>query len=527
LTWSGTNQTVTVTNHNGLLAIQSSRAVYVRAFWAAEERPTTSSANEITPEPVQLLSFAVSPTNSLAYEIHHFEQDPTLFRIEVRRAPPGPPVASGTKADLPFPGAATHPTTITQEFIKYVLLDDTGTTFQSGEVPLTNLLSAYDWLVTTNGPTPITEPQALCFVLPPEVAGLRVSSPRETVLVNAYTRPYRLVKVMRIPEDYSPQGTFNPEQPSWFTVRPPDFVARREVGQTGLIQVQPRLSEQDPLVLAGHYEWDSFLPNSQPRGHQILLPVTGPGPTRPESLSFTYYPVKTGCLERVRLLSDPWEPQVAPTLVLASSSTATAAANVSIDGRMIFQHSLVSPVTELRLGSLKPGEHSISINSAAPLSAFLNYVESSSSTAYLQRFCVQASSNVLAFPYTKRQAGAEVLVMKIFTPASPQRQEAFRVRLQLRTDRARDTGPFDDLTVPEREARVTPNPVSRTWAIGATPARLDDGQPVFFPIGSDFPPGQYMIEVAVETDKPCWLSLSRTTPGVADKLVLSLQPRTF
>jgi NAD-dependent dihydropyrimidine dehydrogenase PreA subunit len=57
---------------------------------------------------------------------------------------------------------------------RYELLDATKGTFQAGEIALTNILSPYDWLVTTNGLTNISVPQSLCFQLPPPVQALRL-----------------------------------------------------------------------------------------------------------------------------------------------------------------------------------------------------------------------------------------------------------------------------------------------------------------------------------------------------------------
>ena len=94
------------------------------------------------------------------------------------------------------------------------------------------------------------------------------------------------------------------------------------------------------------------------------------------------------------------------------------------------------------------------------------------------------------------------------------------VRLKLKTAATRTAGPFPELTFTEREALITPGPSRRTWVVAATPAALDEGQPVFLPIGPDFPPGRYDVEV-IAPPSPRWLSLSRTTPGLAEKLSLS------
>jgi hypothetical protein len=63
--------------------------------------------------------------------------------------------------------------------------------------------------------------------------------------------------------------------------------------------------------------------------------------------------------------------------------------------------------------------------------------------------------------------------------------------------------------------------------VAAIPAQLDGGVPVFFPIGPDLPPGRYELEGRIAATSPRWLSLSRTTPGVTEKLKLTSQHNIY
>jgi hypothetical protein len=497
--WSGTNQSILLTNRNGLLQIRSASPLYARAF-----QVESGITNEITPEPVHLLTFTASPTNSVLYDIEHVGKEPTLFRVDLRRFVPSP---ANTNTGL----------------VHYALLDRQGGTFQAGDVTLTNLLSPYDWLVVTNYLTNITVPQSLCFVLPPAVKKCQLSSQRETLFVTAYSRPFDLVKKVQVPDDYSAGNSLTPGQPSWFTLQPADHVQRREAGQASVLRIQARLPEYDPLVLAGEYAWDSFLPETDASGQMLLLAPTPGEPVRPDSLQFTYFPVLVGGAQRVCLLGQPWEPQVEPTLMVAFSNGIPRPVTVTLDGQTIYSNWLEASVNCIRLGNLKVGEHDLGITSASPASAFLNYCESADPPAYLQRFCVTTSSNVLSFPYVKRQAEAEMLVLRAFSRPEASCSQRFEVHLKLKSAVERGVGPFSDLTFMEREAQITPGAVGQSCLVAATPAQLDDGQPLFFPMGPDLPPGQYEVEVSVVAPAPRWFSLSRTTPGLAEKLALTLQ----
>lgn len=500
--WLGTNFTVLTSNRDGLLQISSSRPVFVQTF-----QVDGGQTNEITPQPVHLLTFTAGPTNSVDYDVAHAGEEPTLFRAEVRRyIPPAncPQISTG--------------------LLQYALLTGKGDIFQADQVILTNTLSHFDWLMTTNGLTNISEPQSLCFILPPAVKALRISSPLETVLVNAYSRPAEMPKKVRVPEDYSPTSVLAPEQPSWFAVRPPDYLQRREAGLAFVVRLQPRLPDYDPLVLAGQYEWDSFLPDSDPRGQMLMFPPTEGEPSRPDSVPFSYAPVKIGCEQRVQIQGLPWQLQVEPTLVLVFTNGTRGTATVRVDGQTLLDSRVEAPVSEVHLGDLKVGEHRLNITVTSPALAYLNYVDAGTNTAFLQRFCLMASSNVLSFPYVKRQAVPELLVLRVFSP-SVTNPQPFQVCLKAQTSSPRGIGPFPDLTFLEREAQVTPGPAGRTCLVATTAAGLDDGQPLFFPLGSDLPPGEYKIEVQVAASSLRWVSLSRTTPGLAEKLSLTLEHR--
>ncbi len=538
LTWTGPNHILALTNQGGLLEIRSSRPVYIRAF-----RVQPSLTNEVTPEPTHLLAFTVSPTNVLEYDIQHVQHTPTLFRIEVRR--PNLTLAPA----LPVPAEAG-------ETFGYAILDDADRIWRTGVIPLTNIFSAYDWLVTSNGLADATEPISLCFVLPPTISTFRLLAPTGQFLANAYSRPADLQKRIQVPEDYSPFKAMAPDQPCWFVIRPRDHIERREAGQAALFRVQPRIPEYDPLVLAGQYQWESFLPESEGRagegsfalssalradgrglgdqrgsfrGHMVLLPTYDRPPSRSDDLSLIYSPVKTGCEDKVQLVGGPWESQVKPTLVLAFEQVNGGSAKVVLDGKTVLDGRLDGAVSELRLGEVTVGEHALKIQAEAPLSAYLNCLDPGrpQGPTLLNRFCVMGSSNLLTFPYVKRQSGPEVLVLRVFSPVVSNGPGPFDVRLALKGAPPRALGPFDELTFFERAARITPGSEPRSWVVAAAHSRLDEGWPVFFPVGADVPPGQYTLEIILGSDSPRWLSLSRTTPGVAETLALALQHRAF
>jgi hypothetical protein len=569
-TWSGTNQFVVSSDHEGILEVSLPREISRQPTEAdfeeegkmkdggwqprgrdlefsnldlrsaidsrGESRPVNLRAfqiapgqtNEITPNPVHLLTFTASPTNAVEYAVDHAGSEPTLFRVDLRRS-------ALPERDAPPASGVVH----------YELLANH--VVQAGDVTLTNGLSAYDWGVTANGLTNVTEPHSLCFILPPTIRALRISSPQETILVNAYSRPSQLVKKVLIPEDHSPARSMNPGQPSWFAVRPPDHRQRQDAAQCSLVRVQPRPPETDPLVAAGLYEWESFLPdspreiNQQPaeagensaisggeetHGQMILLPLPEGQPSRPGSQPFSFFSMNIGAEQPLRFQGEAWEQSVAPSLMLVADGESRGTATITLNGQTLFNSPLLSPVTQIRLGNLTVGEQRISVRADQPLTAYVNYLEPATSAAYLQRFCLRASTNVLRFPYVKRQAGEEMLVLRIFSPVETNPQP-FEVRVKLKPSAPRGLGPFSEVTLLEREARVVPGANGRTRLVAAASAHLDDGRPLFVIVGSDFPPGRHELEVAMGSADSGnrWLTLSRTTPGLAEKLRLTSERR--
>ncbi len=79
LTWAGASLTVLPPIGDGILEIRSSRPVYVRAFQVG-----LGQTNEVTPEPLDLLTFHIEPANPLEFALEHAASEPTLFRLDLR-----------------------------------------------------------------------------------------------------------------------------------------------------------------------------------------------------------------------------------------------------------------------------------------------------------------------------------------------------------------------------------------------------------------------------------------------------------
>lgn len=500
LTWSNAFHQLWSPGQSSLLEISSSHPIAVRAFHVEAGR-----TNEITPPAAHVPTFSISPTNSIDYVVDHADNEPSLFRVDLRHAP-----------------TLSNEHALESRSVRCTFLDEQGDVLQIRDIPLTNELSTFDWWVSTNGLTNISTPQSLCFALPSTVHRLRVTPQQHTLLVNAYARPSRFVRQLQLPEDLSPARALTPSQPSWFTVRPPDHLLRRSSGESHLVRIQPRPPEIDPLVQSGEYEWESFLPTGDVRGQMLLIPPSQARAMRPGSSSFSYFPVEVNTSQTVQLKGDAWEQVVTPNLMLLSSNGTPGRVRITLDDQPLLDSLLETPVTRVSLGAVAVGEHRLHIHSTQPLSACLNHIIADTHAMYLQRFCVETTSNTLHFPYLKQDPNEETLALRLFSPVQPQ-PEPFRVRIELVSSVQRRFGPFQRLTLLQREARITPGQVSQARLVAGSPAELDEGQPVFLTIGPDMPPGPYTLAVTVTAPSPRWLSLSRTTPGLAERIEFASQ----
>ncbi|MCS7337183.1 MAG: hypothetical protein NZ739_02960 [Verrucomicrobiae bacterium] len=499
VTWSGTNHVLVLTNRHGLLRVGSSAPLYLRLLLAEGNR-----TNDVTPEPLQLLTFTCSGTNPVTYAVEHVDESRTLFRVDLRR-----PVPVEEEARLCR--------------VQFALLDRDGNAVKTGVVSLTNAVTPYDWLHTRNGLRAVTEPLSLCFVLPHQVRSVRIAAEAEPVLVNAYSRPAGLPRRLRLPEDYFP-GAIAPAQPSWFTVRPPDQVQRRAAGQTCVVRVQPRFPEVDPMLSAGAYEWVSFTPRNLSHGHMLLVPAREGAPVRASGLPHRFVQVPVNTTNRVVFCAAFAETHIEPSLIVFCTNEPGPRVSVSLNGQTVFDGLVPGSVAELRLGRLAPGGHELCVAAPESVYAYVNYLDVFPTPAYWRRFCAAATTNTIWFTYKKESADTELLVLRIFSPLQAN-TKPYQVRVKLHVESPRQPGPFPEVTFLEREAYVTPVQSGRASMVSVPPYQLDEGQAVFVPVGPDVPPGQYELEVHLDAVLPRWVLLSRVTPGVAEKLVVTLEPR--
>jgi hypothetical protein len=511
VTWTGTDHVVTLTNQPGLLELQPDRDLIVRAFLT-----TPNATNEITPEPVLVPVYYCEPDQALTYQVLHGGDEPTCFRIDLRRIP-------DEDASLGAEVGGVH----------FELLDRAQTVVQTGFLICSNSPSVYDFLQQGAIRTNLTEPTSWFFVLPAHITALRLTPRQIPMMIHAYNRPAGLAKTSRIPEDYFLASREQPEQVTWFSLRALDHEQRSLAQTVAWVTVQNRPPNYDLLVLAGRYQWESFLPQQAWQGRMALLPVTGTEVFRPGSEPFLFRPVTVNQSAQIHLGGQPWETNLSPSLIVVNAAphadldrartipqnpilgtgvpATPATIVITIDGQPPWSVPLQGAVSEIKLPPMQAGPHALRIEGLGSLEAFMNYLVAETPVVWLKRLCLAASSEPLSFVYEKRQAGDELLVVRLFSPAND--VQPCRVHAVIRQVNARRTGPWDSVTILDRWFEVSPEGNADATLLGGADVRVDLGQPLFIPVGADLPTGRYQLDLSVLSQGQRWLVMSRTIPG--------------
>lgn len=498
--WASNSTQLELTNRAGLIELQTTQPEIVRAYLA-----TATQTNEITPEPSLVMAYPCEPGESVVYAVLHTGGEPALFRLDVRAPSPG------IRDSTPPPG------------VQISFLSDQGKTIWEKRIDLIQPISRYDRLQIPGGYTNVTDPASHLFVLPESIHSVRATAVGSRVLLNAYNRPAGLTKKYRVPLDYYPSQRMDPEQPAWFFLRCPDHEQRALSNRINRVWIQVRPATDDPLVLSGVYEWESFLPRESFRGRNVMLPLAHPPPERMSSLNTLFTPLQLHTRHQIQLAPLPGFAQIRPSIVVHNPSALPSMVSVVVDGCESAWDMAGHSVHEFKLGPLIPGEHEIRVKAPAPITAMINHAATQTSNLWRKRFCVEAESRAYTFAFDKRSPTNEVLVLRIFFPEG--RNQPCLVGARLKPPPTRSLGPFDSLTLFRRTWEVQPAGGEPAFVLGAPNQRVDTGQPVFFPLGSDLPPGQYELEISFTQVDRHLFTLSRTTPGEYESRSITIEPQ--
>jgi hypothetical protein len=526
--WLGDHNILVFTNQAGLLELQPAQETFLRAFLE-----DARGATNITPEPWNVPAYLCESEKPIEYEIRHFQTEHTRFRIDLRLM------------DNPIATNQSHPVQV-----HYALLRSSGDVVQNGFLSVSNHPSFYDCLQKDGTWTNVTEATSWFFVVPPEVTALRLVPQGDLVIVNAYNRSAGLVRKSRVPDDYDPARKEELEQPGWFSLRARDHEERYRRNGTALLVLQTRPPERDPLILAGRYLREALPSDMAVRGRMVLSPLAAGEFLRPETRPLAFHPISTDQNLALTFSAQPWETNVAPVLLILRHETAAqqtgslpgfsetrdpaatgengsspSAAFVTVvkDGNTWLKEPLQGGISEFRLTPTAAGNHLVTVRCDVPVSVFINFLAKAEGPAWIKRMAVSTEVPSLRFTYNKIQAGAELLVIRLFTlwPAAGPCQ----VHARINNPSGYGLGPFASPTFPDRLFEVIPSKERGGILLGTKGDYLDAGQLMFLPVGADLPVGTYSLDVSVTGEGPHLMVVSRTTPGDYEERSFTIERR--
>lgn len=474
----------------GLLEVEAPVEISVRAFLLGRGE----QEEEITPPPQYLRTFVADQDNPVVFALEA-RSEKSMLRLSVRHQ---------RYENRPAQAAAA-----------YSMLDEAGQILKQGVLPLALPDSHYERVLADYTGAWLTDAGTYHFMLPPAARSVRISSVPVAagqvpvpLLVSAQTRPVRLAREMRIPEDYFDFDATGQRIPAWFVLRPANYEESIVNNRSRLLTIQARPSEENAGLLSGNYQWEDFRPQGNWLARPIYTPREPGTPYRDETLPTTYTRVPNQ-----RSMDFDFPVYQGGSVVIPSviriGDEAPFTLKLQIDGQAPLILRGQGPFVEIPLPAMSTGKHRLYLEGEGKV--YLNYLRPG--TEALVRHMAQRFGGRLIFDYERKAAVDETLTLRVYQPAGKGRQAQLSVRLQ---------GPDLPLMTPlagwffdERNIQVSAGEEASASVFGTLGERCDSGQPMYIPFKADAPLGRYRIEVSSPPTKDAYLGISRLGPPVA------------
>ncbi len=446
---------------------------------------------DITPDPMRVRTFTVTPQQALTYPIAHIGKSPTPLRVACRKR---------------FVTAGA-----TMEQVAYALLDCRQVVIRKGHLKWEGVASRYDYPVNDPVFDYITDPAIFYFELPPETAFIRFSSDEE-ILLTAYSRPPLMYKDIRVPEDYYRSSWQSDEKDvTWFPFMPQDYRRRLKKQQSVIVAVQFRPPEEKPAIAAGRFRWESFQPSGMTEGHYLLTPWQPGTYERQAALQSIYRRLPLREPVSIELDSGRLLAVVRPELFFHRLQRSRPfQLQIDVDGQTHVTRHLTGRIGRIELPPLAVGAHTLTVGTDEPVHVFMN-ARRSGREGYLLRFASRLTSRGLQFAYTKQAPEDETLSMMVAFQAAGKQRFAFTVELS--GSRLRDGGPFEQRSIVKRRYSLRADRNGPVYVLNTSEPTLQTWQTCFFPLHADISPGNYRVNIKAEEGFEGYLLFYRVTPG--------------
>lgn len=486
----------------GLLEIVTPREMAVRAWLEKEGNPAPAPL-EITPLPRYARLFAATPKEPIVFALAAREEA-SVVRIELRRV-----LATADDSDTRT---------------RFEILDSDGNILHEGKISQPLLASHYERVVGDYSGAWLSDPVLFHLLLPRNARAVRLwddrvaADPQRPLLVAADTRPYRLGREIRVPEDNFDFDANGKRIPAWFLLQPEDYEGLMLSNRTRLVLTQTRPAQVKPEIVAGHYQWQNLRPLEPGLARPILGPREAGSPFREDILPSVFTPLPMNRWLDVDLPAYQGMQTVTPTLVWIGADNAVSL-TLDMDGAPSLPLRLAGPYAEWTLPPLATGRRRIRVQGPSDGQVLLNHLRPGPQA--LLRRLGQRFDTRMRFDYERTEAVEETLTLRLFQAAGTRAPATLEVHVD--GPRPPEFAPMSGWVFDQRQLIVTPDTSFAAPIFDTTGQRSDAGQPMYLPFLADAPRGRYRITVTAKPGTVGYLAMSRLGPETQPRRRLHLE----
>lgn len=506
----------------GLLELRATRAGVVRA-WLQKEG---GDEIEITPAPQwQRVYLSRGPHTPLSFSLAASEHA-TALRLSLRSEQSG---------------------ALQESRAAYEIHDSQGKRLAGGELQLNAQTEHYasipaDYLARQEQRS-LSQLQEFYFLLPQGATGIKIYAMHERapILLAVHSRPFALVREMKIPDDYySFAPSFDPsfdtahtvapakEQaaariPAWFALQPDQYQSLIAADRSRNLLLQSRPPETTPeqiQIMSGRYAWQDLRPLGQWLARPLYSARDPHLPFRAEMLPTSFSPLPAGREVKLDFPVFQGKQILTPTLVYVGHASTTL--NLEVDGQPYFSTTLHGPYAEQELPPLPAGKHRLRLQSKNGGRFYLNHVPATGET--LLRRIAQKFDGKLEFEYQRQHLQNETLSLHLYQAPAARGQMALEVSISGPQPPAGKA--LSDWLFQSRLAHLSPAAGKPSLVFDTSGELSDSGQVLYLPFPADAPRGKYRISIKAPqaARTPAYLSLTRLSARLEAHTEYHYQP---
>ena len=492
----------------GLLEIESSQELIVRAFWRAD---VDSEETEVTADQLELSNYIVDDATAVEFSITHVSHQPTPFRFTLR--------SLHSLIEQTVDEVAVQP----RVQAEWQMIDRNDAVIDSGEITADFVPSLYDRLAGKETQFTVSEPVNYFSALPEQVVRFRIRSLGSPILLAAFTRPQDLVKVTRVPEDYSSFHRTENHHRTWYRIRAANHELFANQECIKLISLQPRPPQLDAGLLAGQYKWEEFHPNEEWIGRFALIPRDSSLPFRPRAAVATFCELADGQGDRIQFVCPPGNTYCTPRIIYLTSEV-PATFKVYLNERLKMVSRITASTGQLELPAITDlqNRYSIRIETQSQCRLFLNCIQPDGRPAFYRRLLSRIENEPQSYEYVK-ESDDETLMIRFF--GTGKNDQRLRMKLTVNGPSLPQPRPHERFTMMERIFDLRMDNAESALILGNRNERIGRGQIFFLPLGSDLPRGKYCIQLKALDECSGYVMVSKTTAGVFEERMIRIELR--